>query len=71
MAAHQAPSSLGFSRQKHSSNKTKEDSTHGHYQMVNTEIKQIIFLVAKGGGEGNGTPIQYCFLENPMDGGAW
>ena len=39
--------------------------------MVNTEIKQIIFLVAKGGGEGNGTPLQYSRLENPMDGGAW
>ena len=22
-------------------------------------------------GEGNGTPVQYSFLENPMDGGAW
>ena len=35
--------------EKHSSNKTREDSTHGHYQMVNTEIRQIMFLVAKGG----------------------
>ena len=22
-------------------------------------------------GEGGGTPLQYCCLENPMDGGAW
>ena len=22
-------------------------------------------------GEGNGTPLQYRCLENPMDGGAW
>ena len=22
-------------------------------------------------GEGNGTPLQYSHLENPMDGGAW
>ena len=22
-------------------------------------------------GEGNGTPLQYSWLENPMDGGAW
>ena len=22
-------------------------------------------------GEGNGTPLQYCGPENPMDGGAW
>ena len=23
------------------------------------------------GGEGNGTPLQYSCLENPMDGVAW
>ena len=22
-------------------------------------------------GEGNGSPLQYSWLENPMDGGAW
>ena len=22
-------------------------------------------------GEGNGNPLQYACLENPMDGGAW
>ena len=26
---------------------------------------------AKGGRKGNGTPLQYSCLENPMDGGAW
>ena len=25
----------------------------------------------RSSGEGNGTPLQYCCLENPMDGGAW
>ena len=25
----------------------------------------------QGHGEGNGTPLQYSCLENPMDGGAW
>ena len=25
----------------------------------------------EGSGEGNGTPLQYSCLENPMDGGAW
>ena len=25
----------------------------------------------KSPGEGNGTPLQYSRLENPMDGGAW
>ena len=28
------------------------------------ELKQLV-------GEGNGTPLQYSCLENPMDGGAW
>ena len=32
-----------------SSNNTREDSTHGHHQMVNTEIKLIIFFAAKEG----------------------
>ena len=32
-----------------SSNNTREDSTHGHHQMVNTEIRLIIFFSAKYG----------------------
>ena len=28
-------------------------------------------LLAMWDGEGNGTPLQYSCLENPMDGGAW
>ena len=28
---------------------TREDSTHGHHQMVNTEIRLIMFFVAKDG----------------------
>ena len=27
----------------------REDSTHGHHQMVNTEIRLIIFYAAKDG----------------------
>ena len=30
-------------------------------------IRAVILLC----GEGNGTPLQYSCLENPMDGGAW
>ena len=30
-----------------------------------------LLLVALDCGEGNGTPLQYSCLENPMDGGAW
>ena len=25
----------------------------------------------RSSGEGNGNPLQYCCLDNPMDGGAW
>ena len=30
-----------------SSNNTREDSTHGHHQMVNTEIRLIMFFAGK------------------------
>ena len=33
---------------------------------------KLAFPVTKAqNGEGNGTPLQYSCLENPMDGGAW
>ena len=32
-----------------SSNNTREDSTHGHHQIVNTEIRLIILVAAKDG----------------------
>ena len=32
-----------------SSNNTREDSTHGHHQMVNTKITLVIFFAAKDG----------------------
>ena len=34
---------------KHPLPNTREDSTHGHHQMVNTEIRLIIFFAAKDG----------------------
>ena len=40
---------MHWSQQTPSSNNTKEDSTHGHHQMVNTEIRLIIFFAAKDG----------------------
>ena len=30
-------------------NNTREDSTHGHHQMINTKIRLIIFFAAKDG----------------------
>ena len=35
------------------------------------ESKELKSLVMTVNGEGNGTPLQYGCLENPMDGGAW
>ena len=32
---------------------------------------QTLFLGGSKVGEGNGTPLQYSCLENPMDRGAW
>ena len=32
-----------------SSNNTRKDSTHGRHQMVNTEIRLIIFFAAEDG----------------------
>ena len=37
-------------QQTPSSNNTRGDCTHGHQQMVNTEIRLIIFFAAKDGG---------------------
>ena len=37
------------SYQTPSSNNAREDSTHRHHQMVNTEIRLIIFFAAKDG----------------------
>ena len=38
-----------WSWQTPSSNNTREDSTHGHHQMVNTKIRLILFFAAKDG----------------------
>ena len=32
---------------------------------------QLLRVLDMEAGEGNGTPLQYSCLENPMDGGAW
>ena len=38
-----------WSLQTPTSNKTREDSTHGHHQMANTEVRLIIFSAGKDG----------------------
>ena len=34
-------------------------------------VQPLLSRTRVGFGEGNGTPLQYSCLENPMDGGAW
>ena len=34
-------------------------------------LLSILYFVVCICGEGDGTPLQYSCLENPMDGGAW
>ena len=43
-----------------------------HFMLFSLELMVFLFHkpMAKH-GEGNGTPLQYSCLENPMDGGAW
>ena len=38
---------------------------------VNAEDLSLIPGLGRSPGEGNGNPLQYSCLENPMDGGAW
>ena len=35
------------------------------------DLLPSLYLLVAYHGEGNGTPLQYSCLENPMDGGAW
>ena len=39
----------GCSKHPLVANSTRDDSIHGHYQMVNTEIRLIIFFAAEDG----------------------
>ena len=40
---------MNWSQQTPFSNNTREDSTHGHHQMVNTKIRLIVYFAAKDG----------------------
>ena len=35
------------------------------------DMSATFWEISMSYGEGNGTPLQYSCLENPMDGGAW
>ena len=44
-----------------------------YYNTIKMCLKINVYLHVSNNefGEGNGTPLQYSCLENPMDGGAW
>ena len=58
----------GSSRLRHSTAPTAKKFKCQQPQMP-TALGNLIS--SPGNGEGNGTPLQYSCLENPMDGGAW
>ena len=41
------------------------------YPPANTGVTSSIPGLGRSPGEGNGNPLQYSCLENPMDRGAW
>ena len=43
------------------------------FRIINRFFLTFLFYIGvySVNGEGNGTPLQYSCLENPMDGGAW
>ena len=89
--AHQAPLSMGFSRQEYWSG--FPFPSPGSWVLSNfvylwtcsqnrtqLYVGDLLYKAnwtwsdlqsSASGGEGNGTPLQYSCLENPMDGGAW
>ena len=42
-----------------------------HFSYIYFRLHYILGYYKILNGEGNGTPLQYSCLENPMDGGAW
>ena len=43
----------------------------GFFLVCHIVLDQVQLHLREISGEGNGTPLQYSCLENPMDGGAW
>ena len=68
---------MGFSRQEHWSRfpflsqgglPCPRDQT---LPLGSPSLAEGFFTTSTPWGEGNGTPLQYSCLENPMDGGVW
>ena len=43
----------------------------GKVSACNAEDPGSVPELGRSSGEGNGNPLQYSWLENPMDGGVW
>ena len=50
--------------------KIKDNKGTFHAEMSTIKDRNGVDLT-EADGEGNGSPLQYSCLENPMDGGAW
>ena len=85
MVAHQVPMSMEFSRQEywsgllfpHPEMEPRSPALQADSLLSETPGKPSLFYIYQFAsaslklGEGNGTPLQYSCLENPMEGGAW
>ena len=72
-AAHQAPPSLGFSRQEHWSGLPFPSPMHDATQEITCSAgdKGSIPGLGRSPREENGYPLQNSCLENSMEGGSW
>ena len=62
------------SRRELSSSSKERDHILGIYRNFYWTFLTLSYFIedtCQVNGEGNGTPLQYSCLENPMDGGAW
>ena len=59
--------SYGERRQSQEALVGQEENEWEKTQLLSRYYGQLGLIL----GEGNGTPLQYFCLENPMDGGAW
>ena len=56
----------------YSQQKTRPGTDCGSdHELLIAKFRLKLKKVGKTTREGNGTPLQYSCLENPMDGGAW
>ena len=76
MAAHQAPPSLGLSRQEHWRGLPAKQETHiwcwiGKIPWRRERLPSPVFWPGEFHDSINGNPLQCSCLENPRDRGAW